>query len=139
MGLPWVRLDSNVASHDKMLWLIDQPGGWRASTVYLFSLGWSGGQGTDGHIPTHAVRAVHADKRTVELLVAGKFWEPCPNGWMIRHYQDRQELAVVSDAKRSSARLGARKTNCSRYHAPGCECWKEDTEPERKRAALRSL
>ena len=52
MGLPWVRLDANIATHDKILNLLSDPSKhkWQAIASYMFALGWSGGHGTDGEI-----------------------------------------------------------------------------------------
>ena len=54
MSLPWVRLDSNIASHDKVLRAVGDRGK-PAMAVYMFGLGWSGGHLTDGHIPAAAL------------------------------------------------------------------------------------
>ncbi len=54
MGLPWVRLDSNIASHDKILHLLSDPSPkrWQAAASYMFAMAWSGGQGcTARHRP----------------------------------------------------------------------------------------
>src|SRR5437868_7186513 len=61
MSLPWVRLDSNIASHDKILALLSDPSPkrWQAAASYMFALGWSGDHGTDGRIPQAALPFVH--------------------------------------------------------------------------------
>ena len=109
-GLPWVRLDTNCFSHDKTLWLIDQRDGYRAWAVYTFGLAYAGGHGTD---------------KIAQLLVEARLWEYAEGGWQIRNWEQRQELAVITDAKREAARLGGRKRSCQRYHGDGCQCWKE--------------
>ena len=45
MGLPWVRLDANIATHDKMLALLADPSPqkWQAAASYMFALAWAGG------------------------------------------------------------------------------------------------
>ena len=149
MGLPWVRLDSSIASHDKMLRLTGDPSAqrWQAAASYMFALGWSGLQGTDGRIPREALPFVHGTAKTARLLVKHGLWieqNRMPNrmskpgsdheissvsslagpviGYLIANYGDRQQLSVVSDAKTLAARTGALKANCVRWH--GDSCWK---------------
>jgi len=128
VSLPWVRLDSNIAHHDKVLWLISQPNGYRAFSVYIFGLGYSGGQGTDGHIPPHALPSIHGTEKLAQMLVESRLWtfHETGDGYRIHNYSDRQELALISESKRAAQRLSARRTNCKRYHGTGCECWKND-------------
>ena len=124
MGLPWVRVDANIAHHDKIVYLQTQRGGWRAIAVYIYALGWAAGQGTDGYIPQHMATPLSADKQTINLLTAAHMWEPVTGGWQIRNYAQRQELEVISEGKRAAQRLGAAKGNCIRYHGPDCGCWR---------------
>lgn len=126
MALPWVRLDANIASHDKILSLLDDPSPkrWQAAASYVFALGWAGGTGSDGHIKPSALRMVHGTSATARLLVKYGLWEEKDHGWLIHNYAARQELTIVTEAKRSSQRLAARKTNCERYHGKNCGCWR---------------
>lgn len=125
MSLPWVRLDSNIYSHDKVLWLIQQKDGWRAYAVYTFSMGYAGGHGTDGYIPRHVLPFIQGTERVAALLVTARLWEYAEDGWRIRNWDQRQELNVITEAKRQASRLGGRKRSCQRYHGPDCNCWKE--------------
>ena len=49
MGLPWVRFDTNMPTHDKILALLSDPSTkrWQAAWSYASSIMWSGGHGTD--------------------------------------------------------------------------------------------
>lgn len=125
MALPWVRLDSNIGSHDKILALLADPSAkrWQAAFSYTVALGWAGGQGTDGRIPVAALPFVHATPTTARLLVKYGLWEEHPGSWQIVNYGDRQQLSVVADAKRAAQSLGARKANCKRHHGDECGCW----------------
>lgn len=123
MGLPWVRLDTTIASHDKILDLIGRRNGHRAAFVYVCSLAYAGGNGTDGHIPFAALPFIHATKTDAHALVEVGLWTPTPCGWSIRNYGDRQQLSAVSDAIRAGQRRGALKANCTRWHGPSCNCW----------------
>jgi hypothetical protein len=135
MSLPWVRLDANIASHDKMLDLLGRPRGKEAAAVYCFALGWSGGHGTDGHIPAAALPLLHGTKAHANALVQANLWEldPAGNGWWIRNYATRQQLGVVTEAKRDAQRAAASKTNCIRWHGPDCGCWKSTTRAQVRR------
>jgi hypothetical protein len=128
VGLPWVRLDSNIASHDKMLHLLSDPSSkrWQAAASYMFSLGWSGGIGTDGKIPRAALPFVHGSVATAQLLVKYELWEPVPDGYLIHNYATRQELEIVSEAKRAAQRAGGLKGNCIRHHGQDCGCWRAE-------------
>jgi len=126
-GLPWVRLDSSMPSHDKVLALLADPSPkrWQAMASIPFAICWSGEHGTDGFLPTTVLPFIHATKATAALCVKYGFWTPVENGWRIHNFAQRQELAVVTAAKKEAQRIGALKANCNRWHPPGCECWKD--------------
>jgi hypothetical protein len=137
MSLSWVRLDSNIYTHDKVLWLLNQRDGYRAYAVYTFSLAYSGSHSTDGFIPKVALNVIHGTPKIAVQLVEAKLWDYAEDGYQIRNWSQRQELAVITESKRRASQLGARKTNCRRWHGPDCTCWKdEDAEilPIGKRA-----
>lgn len=126
MTLPWIRLDSSIASHDKILALLSDPSPkkWQAVASYMFALGWSGEHGTDGRIPLSALPFIHGTDVTARLLVKYHLWEEHDvTGFLIRNYAERQELSVVTDAKR----LASLKANCVRWHGKDCGCWKQDS------------
>lgn len=127
MGLQWVRLDSNIAAHDKILHLLSDPSPkkWQAAASYMFSLGWSGGTGNDGKVPTAALPMVHGTPTTARLLVKYGLWDEATVGWSIHNYEARQELAIVTAAKRAAQSAGALKANCRRFHGPDCGCWRD--------------
>lgn len=128
MALPWVRLDTNIPSHDKILQLLSDPSPkkWQACTSYMFSLAWAGGAGSDGHIPTAALPFVHGTPLTARLLVKYRLWEEATAGFQIRNYDARQELLLVSEAKRAAKRAGGIKGNCIKYHGKDCGCWRDN-------------
>lgn len=125
MGLPWVRLDANIANHDKVLALLSDPSPakWRAFTVYVCALGWSGGAGTDGLIPDYALKSVHGDNKTARLLEKYRLFERGTAGWNIPNYAIRQQLSAVSEAKADALRRASAKANCVRWH--GDSCWQK--------------
>ena len=126
-GLPWVRLDTGIASHDKTLALLNDPSPkrWQALTSYMFGLGWSGEHGTDGHVPVTALPFIHGTKVTAGLLVKYELWTAVEGGYRIRNFAVRQELAVVTAAKKEAQRVGALKANCNRWHGEKCSCWQD--------------
>lgn len=125
MGLPWVRIDSHIASHDKVLNLLSDPSPkrWQAAFSYVCAIGWSGDQGTDGFVPKVALQFVHGSEATARLLVKYRLWEEALTGWQIHNYADRQELAAITASKQEAKRMAAEKGNCSRWHGP--DCWKK--------------
>lgn len=128
MALPWVRLDSSIASHDKILALLSDPSPkkWQAVSSYMFALGWSGVNGTDGRVPTSALPFIHGNTATAKLLVKYGLWiEVDSLNYAIRNYAERQELAIVTESRRAAASAAGRKAACVRHHGPDCGCWKQ--------------
>lgn len=127
MALPWVRLDANIATHDKILHLLSDPSAkrYQAAASYMFSLAWAGGQGTDGDIYFATLPMIHGTKETARLLEKYRLWEPNTHGWHIRNFDIRQELIIVSEGKRAAQKAGAIKGNCRKYHGPDCGCWEQ--------------
>lgn len=125
MGLPWVRLDANISSHDKILDLLSDPSPkkWQAAFSYCASLAYAGGHGTDGQIKKTALPFVHGTEPTARLLCRYRLWEADDVGWWIINYGERQQLKVVSDAHASKKREASKKGNCVRHHGPQCGCW----------------
>jgi len=128
MALPWVRLDSNIASHDKILALLAERDGAKAFVLYICGLGYAGGHGTDGHIPKYALPVLHGNVKLANLLVDHRLWQHDPNdpsGYVIRNFDQRQELAVITEGKRAAQAMGGRKAMCQRWHGANCGCWRE--------------
>jgi hypothetical protein len=122
-----VRLDAHIATHDKMLALINDPSPkrWQAAASYMFALGWAGGHGTDGRIPAYALGSVHGNPTTARLLVKHGLWVEQTAAWQIKNFDHRQELAVVAEAKRAAQSLGGRKSRCIANHGKDCGCWRD--------------
>lgn len=125
MVLPWVRIDTGIASHDKILALLNDPSPqrWRAFTSYVCSIGWSAEHSTDGEIPRTAFPFIWATSHTAELLVKHELWEVnvYDSGWTIHNYALRQQLAIITEAKREQSSVNAQRAACSRWHGP--QCW----------------
>jgi hypothetical protein len=121
-GLPWVRLDANVGTHDKVLALVHDPSPkrWQALTSYFIALGWSGGQGTDGRVPAYALPAIQGTPATARLLVKHGLWIEKTGAWEIKNWAERQELSAITAGKNEARRVAAEKANCKRWHGPLC-------------------
>lgn len=129
MSLPWFRMDSNVASHDKILALLSDPSPkrWQAFASWVCASGWSVGHATDGRIPTVALPFVHGTPATARLLVKYRLWDEAATGWQIVNFAERQQLDVVTAGKNAARRAASEKANCTRHHPPGC--WQGDHCP----------
>jgi hypothetical protein len=123
-GLPWARLDANIAQHDKILALVHDPSAkrWQALSAYVFAIAWSVGQGTDGRIPAHALGSIHATPAVARLLVKHGLWTEEVAAWRIVNFEHRQQLAVTSEDALAKKKLGAAHGNCKRHH--GDTCWR---------------
>lgn len=126
MALPWVRLDSNIHAHDKILSLLSDPSRqkWQAFGLYVFALGWSGGQETDGRIPKSALPMLHGSPATARLLVKYGLWTEHLTGWEIVNFAERQQLSDETYTIRKAQEIGGKKGNCVRWHGPNCGCWR---------------
>jgi ribonuclease I len=126
MALPWVRLDSNIHAHDKILSLLDDSNRskWQAFALYVFALGWSGGQETDGRIPRSALKMLHGSTQTARLLVVHRLWIETVDGWEIVNYSTRQQLSDETYSVRKAQVIGGQKGACVRHHGPDCGCWR---------------
>lgn len=125
MALPWVRLDSNIASHDKILELLAQKDGAKAFVLYVCALGYSGGHGTDGVVPKYALPVLHGTEKLARLLVDVRLWEYDEQGrYVIRNWDTRQELVAITEGKRAAQSIGGKKAMCNRHHGPDCNCWR---------------
>jgi hypothetical protein len=122
MTLPWFRVDTNIATHDKILALLSDPSTsrWQAAFSYVCSIGWSAASGTDGRIPLGALPMVHATPRIASLLVKYHLWHTDMAGFQIHNYANYQQLSRISEEKSD---LG-RKAACVRWHGP--DCWGPD-------------
>lgn len=126
MALPWVRFDTNMPNHDKVLALIHDPSAkkWQALSSYMLSICWSGGAGTDGRIPAYALGTVHGTTATARLLVKHRLWEEQTGAWQIVNFDQRQELHVIAEAKQAARTASGRKAACIKWHGKDCGCWR---------------
>lgn len=131
MGLPWVRIDSNIANHPKIMRLVrkEKRYGYQAAFAYVCAICWSGGHTTDGFIPDYSLDAIYADERVARLLVDYRLWEYAEQegekGYQIKNWVMRQQLEIVSASNLLAKKIGGIKGACVKHHGPKCECWKK--------------
>ncbi|NIH70505.1 hypothetical protein [Auritidibacter ignavus] len=105
-GLKWVRVETAIPRNPKILELIGSKGGHRAAAVYIFSLAYSGENGTFGFIPKAGLPFIHATTKDANTLVRAKLWEAVDGGWVIPdwdEYQPSKEYMEELSAKRREA------------------------------------
>lgn len=105
MGLPWVRLDTQLPSNPKVLELVarkQQP----AAFSYVCSLAYAGMHGTDGFIPITALPFVHATRAIANHLVAAGLWIAVPGGWDINGWDEFQISDEAARKRRERAQKG---------------------------------
>lgn len=117
MSLPWVRLDTAIASNHKVLQLIGDKN-HRAVTAYIFGLAYCGQQGTDGYIPKAALPFLHATSKDARALVDAALWHEESGGWQVNDWREYQPSTVETDRRGQRARW----LNCRRWHGPECMC-----------------
>jgi hypothetical protein len=124
MSLPWFRVDTSLASHDKVLALLDDPAPasakYRALFSYVCAIGWSVDSETDGRIPRSALIYMHGTPVTARLLVKYDLWHEEPPGFLIHNFADRQPTASSSRALRDIRKIAGARSACLRWHGPAC-------------------
>jgi hypothetical protein len=118
MGLPWIRLDTNLPMHDK---IIDLAGhgdrGLAAAFVYVASLAYSGANTTDGLIARGALPFIHGKQSHAKLLVETRLWEPADRGWRIRNWGDRNLVGAAQQAISEALSEAGKKGAAARWGA----------------------
>lgn len=105
MGLPWVRLDTQMPSNPKVLELVSRKQ-QAAAFAYVCSLAYAGMHGTDGYIPENALPFIHATKAVAAQLVAVGLWIPAPGGWDINGWDEFQVSDEAARKRRERAQKG---------------------------------
>jgi hypothetical protein len=106
VSLPWVRLDTQIATNPKILVLTEQKQ-YRALWMYTCALGYSGAHGTDGYIPAASLVFIHGTKRDAEALVSVGLWRPTTGGYDINDWADYQQSGQELSARRTRAQAAA--------------------------------
>lgn len=125
MALPWVRLDTGLPDHPKILALIDARK-HRAALAYVFGLAYCGRHETDGFIPRAALPFLHASTTDANALVEARLWQHAEGGYQVKDWAEYQPTSEVSRRRLDDLKRAARKGGCVKNHGPGCECWKDE-------------
>lgn len=121
MGLPWIRLDTAIADHPKMLDLADGKA-FQAMTMHLLAMTYAGKHGTDGLIPKGALPFIHGRKADADRLVSVGLWKVAPGGWEIHGWDEYQ----LSDDESKARKQRAKKGGCIKNHGAECGCWRNE-------------
>lgn len=106
-GLPWIRFDTSLPDHPKILRLVAMKDGRAAAFVYCCALAYSGKHGTDGLIEEYALSSVNGRPADAAKLVEVGLWHVCPGGWEINGWADKQQSTDETQARRERAQRAA--------------------------------
>lgn len=106
MGLPWIRLDTQIFDHPKVLSLIAQ-GQYRAVVAHLAAMTYAGKHGTDGFIDRAALPWIHCRPADAVLLVDAEMWVESAGGWNIHGWDEYQMSDDAAKARRLKAQHAA--------------------------------
>jgi hypothetical protein len=101
-----VRLDTQWPQNPKFLMLAEDKK-WRAITVYMGGLAYSGAHGTKGFLPALCLSLCHGTKREAAELVEVGLWIPQPGGWDINGWSEFQPETDDAEARRDKAKKAA--------------------------------
>ena len=107
VGVPWVRLESAFPSNPKTLELVEDKA-FRALVGYVCGLCYSGGQGTDGFVPTYALPTLHIRPAEAGQLVDARLWVPAPGGWEVNGWAEYQLSSQEHHDRKARAKAAAR-------------------------------
>lgn len=107
MPLPWVRLDTQWPSNPKFLMLVEDKK-WKAITVYMGGLAYSGAHGTKGFLPALCLPLIHGSRRDALDLIGVGLWRPQQGGWDINGWAEFQPDTDDAEARRERAIKAAR-------------------------------
>ncbi len=106
-NLPWVRFDTSLPDHPKVLELVEMRDGRAAAFVYCCSLAYAGKHGTDGFIPKWALSRINGRPADAQKLVTVRLWREVEGGWEINGWAERQESTDETQARRERAQKAA--------------------------------
>ncbi len=106
MGLPWIRLDTSIFDHPKLLELFEQKA-YQAVVVHLAAMTYSGKHGTDGYVPRAALPLLQGRPADADRLVKAELWRVDARGWLIHGWDERQVSDAEARARREKAQAAA--------------------------------
>lgn len=111
MPLPWIRLDTSMPDHPKVIDLVDHYGeaGMAAAFVWVCSLAYCGKHGLDGFIAKNALGRLNGKAKHAKLLVEVGLWKDAGIGWAINGWLEYQPSNEESQKRSDRARNAALK------------------------------
>lgn len=106
MGLPWIRLDTNIFENPKLLQLKDDEH-HKAIVTHLEAMTYIGRNSLDGYIPKAALRVIDSSVAEADRLVTVGLWHPEPGGWGINGWDEYQPSGMDDQKRRERAQKGA--------------------------------
>lgn len=122
MAMPWVRLDTGLPDHPKMLGLIGAKK-HRAALTFVFGLAYAGRHETDGFIPNAALPFLHATTSDARALVDERLWHHTEGGYLINDWEEYQPTSESSSKRVAELKRASRKGGCIKNHGIDCGCW----------------
>jgi hypothetical protein len=107
MSLPWIRFDTSLPDHPKVLALLEMKDGHRAAFVYCCALAYAGKHGTDGFIPREAISRINGRVADAERLVDVGLLDAIPGGWTVNGWAEKQESTEETQQRRARAQAAA--------------------------------
>jgi len=106
MTLQWVRLETSLPDHPKVLALIEARK-HRAVLTYCLGLAYCGRHELDGYIPKSALPFIHSSKKEADELCQVGLWTPSQTGYEINGWADFQPTSEDRQKAKSRAKAAA--------------------------------
>lgn len=112
-GLPWFRVDSDIAGNPKIADMIADHGarGKAAAFVYIAAIGYCSAHLTDGVVRKGALALVHGTPADARLLVDAGLLAAVDGGWEVvnfaAHQPTRDQSERAAKARSEAARTAA--------------------------------
>jgi hypothetical protein len=128
MGLPWVRLDTDIFDHPKLL-ALEEAGHYRAIVLHLKAMVYTGKHELAGFLPEVCIPMLTAANpmlsenapTEIQTLLDACLWTAQPGGYSMHGWEDRQFVSNEAKARSAKARVAAQarwaKRNGKEAHA----------------------
>lgn len=106
MTLQWVRLETSLPDHPKVLALVDAKK-YRAVMVYVLGLSYCGRHELDGFVPRSALPFIHATKPDADALCSVGLWRVTDGGYEINGWAEFQPTSEDRTRAKAKAKYAA--------------------------------
>lgn len=104
----WIRLDTTMPDHPKVLALLEHRNGHRAAFVWVGAMCYTGRHGTDGYIPAKALGLIAGRQVDMALLVTAGLLDVAPGGWLVHGWNKYQPSDAETQARSKRGQEAAR-------------------------------